>query len=336
MKAFRSFIITAPALMIMAFGIVQPAVSLSAEQPAESAKPVYAALPFSSIGCSPTIGDAVGEMVLTRMYQVNGITVKTVTQVNSPPSGNDPAAVAQWGRRYSVDKVLTGTIQKFETHYIITVLIIDVDSAAIEYSDATRANVARDLIFTLDHLLTNVQRHVQDLDPVSGKTAIQLEGTLLRPWGSMGLDRGTGYLHGARISYIYRDERIRNFTVTPSIGVFRATITQEYITSCIAFHPELSFGRIFKMAGMLSMHPGTGFGLFITHTREDYDRVCVQGRYQHTTRTSIDPALSIRTDIIIHAGDRSAFFITPQAVYVRNNIRPSFLPGLSLGFRFTF
>lgn len=333
---------------ILLFAILIPATYLgslenlfSSEKAPISRKQVYAVLPFSCTDCSPTVGEAVSEMLLTRMHQIRNISVAAIDpseliRESRATDRHDLSLTAQWARAHAVDKVLTGTIRKFDTHYIVTVSIIDVNSESVEFSDSSRANVARDLIFTLNHFLINIQRHALGRTPISGKAALQLESVVFRPWNSMGLDRGTSFLYGGRLSLIFRDERIRNFTVSPAIGVYRATVTQPYLKSCTVLYPELIFGRIFRLNTLLSVHPGMGFGLFITYTREDYDRIRENGTYQHTRRTEINSATSFRADLLFSVADRVLIAVSPQTVYANNSIRPSLLSGVSLAFRYTF
>ena len=244
----------------------------------------------------------------------------------------DNKQMAKLGAYFKVDKIIVGSVNKFD-NYAIEIRSIDVKTGTVDLSVPFEAETEYEIYKTTNKIAQTIERHYMGYDRVSGTFDLSVTPCFVYPFGSLG--KGVSYGLGANISGSFNNVFIDNFNLVLLTGACTFLPENKRIKSLYTFPLELAIAYRLPLTKTLTLTPSIGAGVIYSRIQNDKDRLKINGQYDYDTKQYINSVIDVRADFSLFIHDRWFLVIAPSLGLMPGG-KYSLLAGLNLGIKTIF
>jgi hypothetical protein len=291
--------------------------------------------------CSPSLGTAIEELLMSRLYETSLFVLMEKTQIDRIAqrsgfsdfdiSNND--LMVKLGKILKVDKIVVGSVSKVG-NYRIEIRTIDVKSGNVDVSFSTEADDEKKIEKQVNESVTEIERHYLGYSKISGNIDTAFALGFIYPMGKLRDYYSTA--KGACFTVYINKLLYDNCTFAFSAGGFRAGGSIARVKSLYFFPLDGSVGLRFNVSKSFSVLPMIGAGMIYSRRTWDRNEKKTSGPFDYTTEKLIDMSLIARCEMSFFMFDRYSAFISGAMIMLPEKDSCKYLSEMKGGIKVLF
>lgn len=297
---------------------------------------------ISSHNCPPSTGKAVADIFSGHIFRSKIFIMLDKNQVERIAAREglvtgenyDLPVLLKIGTKLSVQKIISGSVNKIGSTYTLEIRSIDVAKASVDILVSEKTESESDLDAAIKKCAYRIERYYLGYDSVSGKYDLVVTPSAVMPLGR--LAKGFIFAPGVSILGSLNDPFKKGFDLQLSVSYYRTLGNRDGV-AFIHFIPVEFFGaKRFSPQKNINLIPAFGIGVLPTYMSADPLRNKISSNYVYRKNWYANLLLTAKLEADIFLFNRYYLFVTPSYRLVYESSGSGHLVGVDLGLKYIF